>query len=177
MAKPTKKELRKVAEEFNEVMALEPAIKVSSTVGKLLSDIKEASNEIRDDDEFSPEVEATLVALGIMESGTEEEEEGDVEPIETESEEGEEAEEETEPAKTTPKPKGGVEKSRYGHKLNTQAADLDDLFFKGISIEDAAKELGVATSRVKSHLKHLRTIEGLTVVENKGIFAVEEESI
>ena len=67
MAKLTKANLTKVANEFNKVMALDPPINVKKAVPQLESDIKEAAEELRDDDEFSPEVEGFLIELGIRE--------------------------------------------------------------------------------------------------------------
>ena len=67
MAKLTKANLTKVANEFNKVMALDPPINVKKAVPQLESDIKEAAEELRNDDEFSPEVEGFLIELGIRE--------------------------------------------------------------------------------------------------------------
>jgi hypothetical protein len=66
----SKSELLQTAKEFNKVMALDPAIKTGTkrTVTQLESDVKEAGGEVRDDDQFSPEVEAVLVELGIREA-------------------------------------------------------------------------------------------------------------
>jgi hypothetical protein len=46
-------------------MSLDPVIKMDKTNDGLLADIKEAAEELRDDDKFSAGVEKTLVALGI----------------------------------------------------------------------------------------------------------------
>jgi hypothetical protein len=72
----TKKQLQQVASEFNGVMALDPAIASNGkrTVAQLEADIKEAAGELRDDDEFSSEVESVLVELGIREKEEEPEE-------------------------------------------------------------------------------------------------------
>jgi hypothetical protein len=65
----TKKQLTQVVVEFNDVMALDPPIKKTNPNAKLEADIKEAAEELRDTDEFSPEVEKVLVRLGIREEG------------------------------------------------------------------------------------------------------------
>lgn len=65
------------------------------------------------------------------------------------------------------KKKEPKEKSRYGHQMGTQSAQLDDLFFKGTTMEAAAEAIGSKVGRVKGHLQHLRNDKGLTVNENE----------
>ena len=73
--------------------------------------------------------------------------------------------------KVTKDPK---EKSRYGHRLGTESAVLDDLFFKGTSLEDASKVIKGNVLRVKGHLTHLRKDKGLKIEDNgKGVFKVK----
>jgi hypothetical protein len=64
----TKKQLVQVVAEFNDVMALDPPIKKTNPNAKLEADIKEAAEELRDTDKFSPEVEKVLVRLGIRQA-------------------------------------------------------------------------------------------------------------
>ncbi len=76
--------------------------------------------------------------------------------------------------KTKAKPKKEVEKSRYGHRIGTEAAALDDLFFKGTTLKDAAEKIKSNVGRVKGHLVHLQTKKGLKVEDNgKGVFKVK----
>jgi hypothetical protein len=76
----TKKQLVQAVTEFNDVMALDPPIRKTNPNAKLEADIKEAAEELRGTDEFSPEVEEALVKLGIREpteeEGEEQEQEG-----------------------------------------------------------------------------------------------------
>jgi len=74
--------------------------------------------------------------------------------------------------KAAAKKKDPVEKSRYGHRANSQSEIMDDMFFKGATLEAIAealstKEIPVKVGRVKGHLAHLRTDKGLEIVENE----------
>ena len=91
------------------------------------------------------------------------------------------------PAKKTKKPvkkteksekkkKEPVELSVYGHKLDTQAAALDDLIATGkaISLEELAKKSGRSVLGVKGHIKHLRDSRGLKINEKNGMYQLVE---
>jgi len=71
--------------------------------------------------------------------------------------------------KKDPKPK-----SRYGHVLNSQAGNMDDLFFKGAKLAEIAEKVGVKVGRVRGHLNHLRKDKELTINEIDGLFKVAE---
>ena len=65
------------------------------------------------------------------------------------------------------------EKSRYGHRIGTFGAMLDDLFFNGTTLEEALKVTGASVSRFKSHLYHLRK-NGIRIEKNEqGIFKIQ----
>jgi hypothetical protein len=114
MAKLTKKELQQVAKEFNKVMSLDPVIKMDKTNDGLLADIKEAAEELRDDDKFSDGVEKTLIALGIREA-----EEKEVPELTKKTEVATKKETKTATTKSTPKKVG--EKSSKFHYTRTSA--------------------------------------------------------
>gem|GEM_PF-3376743 len=69
------------------------------------------------------------------------------------------------PAKTEKKKKEPAPKSCFGHKMNTQAAFLDDLFAEGTTLEEAAETVGVKRARVVNHMNHLIKDRGLKKVE------------
>jgi len=94
----TKAQLFQTAKEFNELMQLDPPIKtgLKRTVSQLEDNIKEAAQELRDDDEFSDEVEGVLIELGIREKA-EEQASGEDEP-QTEEEEEKEVKPSSKPA-------------------------------------------------------------------------------
>lgn len=114
------------------------------------------------------------------------------EPEEKEEDLGEEKPEEPKPAKEPkakkeakvkepkpakePKPpkepKAPKELSRYGHKVGTQAAKLDDMFFEGTALAAAATALDTPVSRVRNHLQHLRAVKGLKIELKDGIYKV-----
>ena len=125
----------------------------------LLADIKEASEELKPDDKFPKDVVDTLVEANVFVKDEAKSR------IKTPSK-----------PKTKAKDKSNGKKSRYGHKPNTQAAALDDLFWMGTSIKDAAKAIGASPGRTRSHLKHLGAI-GLTVQEKGDEFKIKEASI
>ena len=82
-------------------------------------------------------------------------------------------------AKAEPKPKAEKkakepeEKSRYGHKLGSQAAALDDALFKdGGTYETLSKKTGRSIPGVKSHIQHLKNM-GIEIVEKDGFFKVK----
>lgn len=64
--------------------------------------------------------------------------------------------------KNKPKKEPGP-KSRYGHKAGTQSEILDELFYAGTTIKDAAAKINGKEARVKSHLDHLKKDKKLTV--------------
>lgn len=78
--------------------------------------------------------------------------------------------------KAEPKPKAEKkpeERSRFGHKLGTQAAALDDaLAEKGGTMESLSKDTGRSVAGVKSHIAHLRAI-GIDIEEKDGFFKVK----
>ena len=72
-------------------------------------------------------------------------------------------------------PKKEIVKSRYGHRVGSESATLDDLFYKGTTLEAATKVLGkTGPGRVKSHLQHLQKAKGLKIEKNdKGVYKVK----
>lgn len=65
------------------------------------------------------------------------------------------------------KPKEPVEKSCFGHRVGTQAAQLDDMLVEGATIEDMAKAVKSTTTRVKTHISHLRYQKEVKIVFDK----------
>ncbi len=67
MAKVTKKEMEKVASEFNKLMELEPAIEVGkkTNMTTLTNDIKEAAAELRETDHLTKSTLNILSRMGI----------------------------------------------------------------------------------------------------------------
>jgi predicted type IV restriction endonuclease len=53
-----------------------------------------------------------------------------------------------------------------GHKIGSQAAQIDDLLLKGITVDEAAKVIGSTISRVRSHIRHLRNAKGVEVIRD-----------
>jgi hypothetical protein len=165
MAKLTKKELQQVAKEFNKVMSLDPVIKMDKTNDGLLADIKEAAEELRDDDKFSAGVEKTLVALGIRKAVEEKKEEETSEPVKKEAK------------VTTTKPTKKSKETEscwcgVNHKVDSQVLAIDKILKKGSSLKAIAEKVGCSTGRVKSHLYTLGK-KGFKVTENdKGVIKV-----
>jgi hypothetical protein len=156
-----KAKLEQAAKAFNELMKLDPPIPMGRKVkmDALLADIKEAADQLHPEDKFPKDVVDTLVEANVF---VKDEAKSRIKTLSK--------------PKTKAKDKSNGKKSRYGHKPNTQAAALDDLFWMGTSIKDATKAIGASPGRTRSHLKHLEAI-GLTV-QNKGDeFKIKEASI
>jgi hypothetical protein len=64
------------------------------------------------------------------------------------------------------------EKSRYGHRMGTFAAMLDDLFFKGTTLEEALKVTGANGYNFRTHLYRLRKSGIKIVKDDQGIYKV-----
>ena len=99
-------------------------------------------------------------------------------------EEDTEGEEDTEedPAlkkeKKVKKPKPHKEKkviklSIFGSRVGTQAAAIDEMLLKGITIIDMAKQLKTTPSRVKSHIEHLKTNKKVEIVCENGVYTAK----
>lgn len=159
----TKAKLEQAAKAFNELMKLDPPIPMGRKVkmDALLADIKQAADQLHPEDKFPKEVVDTLVDVNVF--------------VKDEAESRIKTPSKPKP-KTKAKDKSNGKKSRYGHKPNTQAAALDDLFWMGTSIKDAAKAIGASPGRTRSHLKHLGSL-GLTVQEKGDEFKIKEASI
>jgi len=150
--------------------------KFASQLGK---DLVEAAGLIAPTDVLEPATVDTLEILGvegirekvkIVEKG-----EGATETKKTEKVEKIEA-----VVKSKGKKKEGMKKesmnmkkestkkelSRYGHRIGSQAAQLDDILFRGSMVDQAAVDLGVSKSRVKSHISYLQK-KGVKIVKNE----------
>ena len=78
------------------------------------------------------------------------------------------------PTKILAKKKTPVELSRYGHRVGSEAATLDDLFFKGTTLKAAAEVIKNKEGRVRSHIQHLRVKKDVVVESNdKGLYKVK----
>jgi hypothetical protein len=89
-----------------------------------------------------------------------------------------ETEEKVKPKPAPKRKPSKAPKSRYGHKMNTQSAKMDDMFWEGAKTEDVAELLGVKNTRVIAHLQHLKRDKGLTVVkDDNGVYKVTEEKV
>ena len=56
-------------------------------------------------------------------------------------------------------------KNFLGHKIGSQAAQIDDLLLKGITVNEAAKIIGSTPGRVRGHIRHLRKTKGVEVIQ------------
>jgi hypothetical protein len=77
-------------------------------------------------------------------------------------------------------PKAEVVKSRYGSKVGSMSAAIDDMLWAGTSKKDMitsimdgfGKDEKAATGKVKVHLNWLKKEKGMNVVETDGIYKV-----
>ena len=83
------------------------------------------------------------------------------------------------------KEKAEVIKSRYGHKVGSMAAVIDDMVWEGSSVADMVaaimggfnKTEQVATGKVKGHLTWLKREKGVEIVKTDDVFKATTESI
>ena len=86
--------------------------------------------------------------------------------------------------KETP-PKAEVVKSRYGHKVGSMAAVIDDMVWKGSTLVDMSlaivkqfnKEEDKATSKVKGHLVWLKKEKNVEIVKTEDTYKATVETI
>lgn len=82
-------------------------------------------------------------------------------------------------------PKVEVIKSRYGHKVGSMSAEVDDLLWKGSTVEEMVtalmekfgKDKEAAASKVKGHLGWLKKQNIVEVVVENDIYKVNVESV
>ncbi len=75
---------------------------------------------------------------------------------------------------------GGKGQSRYGHRLGTESAIIDDMVYDGVSLEQAQEKLSSgrtpeqAKGRFLGHINHLRKDCGVMVKRSfGGVYQVE----
>ncbi len=76
---------------------------------------------------------------------------------------------------------GGKGLSRYGHRMGTMAAAIDDLLWKGVHIVDATKTLAVlfnrtedaARSKFLGHVHYLPKVRHVGIKESNGFYKAD----
>jgi hypothetical protein len=168
-----KKVLFKIADEFNEIMGLDPKIDTEQDLEKLQAEIVSmAKDELKPDDVLSKATRAALIELGCIEEakevakaeparrGKEKEPAPAEEKTEKKTEKRASAKAETKaaPKEKVARTKEPVEKSVYGHRANTAAGAIDKAISqlkKAKTLEEIAELSGCNKNRVASHVKHL----------------------
>ena len=82
-------------------------------------------------------------------------------------------------------PKAEVVKSRYGHKVGSMAAVIDDMVWEGSTVANMVtaimdgfnKTEQIATGKVKGHLTWLKREKGVEIVKTDDVFKAATESI
>jgi len=67
--------------------------------------------------------------------------------------------------------------NRFGHRIGSQAAKIDDLLLDGASLASVAVAIGSTMGRVKSHIRHLENEKGITVEKEGSIYKIQAERI
>jgi len=67
--------------------------------------------------------------------------------------------------------------NRFGHRIGSQAARIDDLLLEGASLASIAIAIGSNIGRVKGHIRHLENEKGSTVTKMGSIYKVLVEGI
>ena len=101
-----------------------------------------------------------------------------VEQVPADEEEEEEEEEEVVVKKPARKAStvSSAGKTEFGHKVGSQAGDIDELILKtkkAMSIAEMAKALNLTEGRVDSHIKHLKRDKGVEFVVKDGKYSLK----
>lgn len=67
--------------------------------------------------------------------------------------------------------------NRFGHRIGSQAAKIDDLLLNGASLASIAVAIGSTMGRVKGHIRHLENEKGITVVKVGANYKILAENI
>jgi len=67
--------------------------------------------------------------------------------------------------------------NRFGHRIGSQAAKIDDLLLDGASLAGIAVAIGSTMGRVKGHIRHLENEKGIPVAKVGSIYKILAESI
>jgi hypothetical protein len=186
-------ELKKAIAAMNETGLLPEPLKVAFIKKEtMLKQFAEAVEAVEDPDKL-PEIVIIFYNENVsVEPGDEPEEEEieeETKPVEkdpvVEEEEAEmkeadkkkkEEKDKGKKKKDKPKKKSGPKKQilrngprgRYGHIEGTQAYAIDEALFQGgMTSAEIAKASYCAVSRVNAHIKHLREVRGIEVIEGK----------
>ena len=75
------------------------------------------------------------------------------------------------------KPSPSSKWNRFGHRIGSQAAKIDDLLLEGASLASIAVAIGSTMGRVKGHIRHLENKKGITVTKVGSIYKIPAETI
>lgn len=75
------------------------------------------------------------------------------------------------------KPSPSARWNRFGHRIGSQSARIDDLLLEGASLASIAVAIGSTMGRVKGHIMHLENEKGITVAKVGRIYKILVESI
>ena len=67
--------------------------------------------------------------------------------------------------------------NRFGHRIGSQAAKIDDLLLEGASLASIAVAISSTIGRVKGHIRHLENEKGIPVIKKGSIYKIQPEDI
>jgi outer membrane biosynthesis protein TonB len=145
---------------------VEPGDKFTDSTQEIFDQLKEEPEEPEEDDKEDEEQddEPEPEEKSRKRSGK---------PVKEEKAKPEKKEKKEKPEKKEKKPKKEFEKTELGHRVGSQAGNIDESLLankgKKISIDDVMKDTGLSKARVRSHFYHLEKNRGLDlhIVEDK----------
>ncbi len=150
------KDIAKSNDEFKEIRGKLSAYKTAD-------DLREAMQEVLNDKEAEPEPK----------SEKKKDKKKDKKEKEAEKEAKKEKKEEKSAAKTEKpaKEKGKAEQTKFGHRVGSQAGDIDAQFLanvnKKLPLSTIMENTGLRAARIKSHVNHLVNNKELTIAIKK----------
>ena len=65
--------------------------------------------------------------------------------------------------------------NKFGHRIGSQAAHIDEMLLTGLKVTDAATNLGTTKSRILSHIKHMKG-RNFTINKVEDIYTLLEKA-
>jgi len=159
----SRKDLIVLAKELNKQLQFDPEINVKQDPKALQQEIVgliqggDEGPEITANDPLSKTAFALLHELGLPE-GKKEAKKAPPAPVEEEEDAPVPAKVKQPKAEKKDKTKSeaSAEQNKFGHRIGSQADQIDKVLEKGGTVEAIAKKTGLTNSRVSSHIKHMK---------------------
>lgn len=168
--KLTKEQLVEAAKDLNK-LGFDPELSTDASINTLEKELKGAAKQLTADDKVSDKTRVALENLGCDLSALETTEKTEPEPDPKSTSKKKGAGKKTTAKKGKESKEEEKEKSRYGHQAGSMSAFIDDLVHKGVTLDEATKEIVAefdkeeenAQKKFLSHVKSLQLKKGITI--------------